>query len=128
MERNLKPRYFETSNFHLINKRADIPGDVVGPVVGAAVVVGAVVVVDAAVVVGAAVFVDAAVVVGAAVLVGAAVVVRAAVVVGAAVDVGTSFVGFDCVAVVNSVDVAEAYFKVNLLNPFATTMHFFECQ
>ena len=85
MERNLKPSYFETSIFQLINKRADIPGVVGGPVVGPAVVVGAVTVVDAAVVVGAAVVV-------------------------------TSCVDFDCVAVVNSVDVAEAYFKVNLLN------------
>ena len=80
MERNLKPRNFETLNLQLINKRADIPGVVGGPVVGPAVVVGAVVVVNAAVV------------------------------------VGTSCVDFDCVAVVNSVLVAEASFQVNLLN------------
>ena len=108
MERKLKHTNLETLQLQLINKKADIPGDVVGPVVGAAVVVGAVVVVDAAVVVDVTVFVDAAVVVAAAFVVGAAVNVGAAVVVGAAVDVGTSFVGFDCVAVVNSVDVVEA--------------------
>ena len=92
MERNLKPSFFEISNFHLINKRADIPGVVGGPVVGPAVVVVAVTVVDAAVV------------------------------------VGTSCVDFDCVAVVNSVLVAEASFQVSFLNLFATTMHFFDCQ
>ena len=95
MERNLKDTNLKRLQLRLI-KKTDVPGVVVGPVVGAAVVVGAGVVVDAAVVVGAAVFVDAAVVVG------------PAVAVGAAVDVGTSFVGFDCVAVVNSVDVVEA--------------------
>ena len=58
-------------------------------------------------------------------VVGPAVVVGAVTVVGAVVVVGTSCVDFDCVAVVNSVVVAEANFQVNFLNLFATTMPFF---
>ena len=61
-------------------------------------------------------------------VVGPAVVVGAVVVVNAAVVVGTSCVDFDCVAVVNSVLVAEASFQVSFLNLFATTMHFFDYQ
>ena len=105
LERNLEPRNLnKTLQLQLINKRADTPGVVVGPVVGAAVVVGEVAVVGAAIVVGAAVVVGATVVV-----------VGAAVVVGAFVVVGTSNVGFDWVAVGDSVVVAEAYVQVNFL-------------